>query len=248
MPQKANSPVQSWTIMVIEDEPDLRDLVVNMLRRAGFSVVAAGTAAEGLRLAAEPRPDVVLLDIRLPDLSGREICRRLRADPATAGAHVMLASGLGDERDRLAGFEAGADDYLTKPYSVRELVMRVRAVVRRLEQQRAPAPPPRRRREPVVAPAVRLDTVAHRAWVGDEEIGLTQTEFRLLEYLLSQSGRLCSRAELLQRVWDMPGHLNTRTVDTHVKRVRSKLGEAGPCIQTVRGGGYRFHEAAATPR
>ena len=241
MPQKAIPQVHSPTVMVIEDEPELRELVVHMLRRAGFSVFSAGTAAEGLQIASERRPDVVLLDIRLPDLSGREICRRLRADPSTAGAHVMLASGLGDERDRLAGFEAGADDYLTKPYSLRELVMRVRAVVRRLEHQRAPISQPKRRREPAIPPAVRLDPSAHRAWVGEDEIGLTQTEFKLLEYLLSQTGRLCSRSELLQRVWDMPGHLNTRTVDTHVKRVRSKLGEAGPCIQTVRGGGYRFH-------
>lgn len=235
----------TWTVLVIEDEPDLRELVVNMLRRAGLSVLATGTGAEGLQVARQRRPDVVLLDVRLPDMSGREICRRLRADPLTASAHVTLASGLGDERDRLAGFEAGADDYVTKPYSVRELVMRVRAVIRRLEQARAPAQTPSRRKEATPAPAVRLDQTAHRAWVGDDEIGLTLTEFKLLEYLLDHTGRLCTRSELLQRVWDMPGHLNTRTVDTHVKRVRSKLGPAGPCIQTVRGAGYRFQAGGA---
>lgn len=242
MPKVATPSVPNWTVLVIEDEPDLRELVTHTLRRAGLSVYATGSGEEGLQLARQRRPDVVLLDVRLPDLSGREICRRLRADPTTAQVHITLASGLGDERDRLAGFEAGADDYVIKPYSVREVVLRVRAVVRRLELLReASAPPPgRRRREPAAAPAVRLDLSARRAFVGDEEIGLTQTEFRLLEYLLQHAGRLCSRSELLQRVWDMPGHLNTRTVDTHIKRVRSKLGDAGGCIQTVRGSGYRF--------
>lgn len=246
MPKVANPPAPSWTVLVIEDEPDLRELVVHTLRRAGLSVFATGLGADGLEIARRRRPDVVLLDIRLPDMSGRELCRRLRADPATAGVHITLASGLGDERDRLAGFEAGADDYVIKPYSVRELVLRVRAVVRRLELLREAASAPARRRVEVDrVPAVRLDLGARRAWVGDDEVGLTQTEFRLLEYLLHHSGRLCSRSELLQRVWDMPGHLNTRTVDTHVKRVRSKLGEAGVCIQTVRGSGYRFEGPGA---
>lgn len=224
--------------------------MVHVLRRAGFSVIAAEDGHAGLAMAFERRPDLVLLDVRLPDLSGREVCRRLRANPGTAGAHLVLASGLGEERDRILAFEAGADDFVPKPISMRELVLRMRAVVRRLEQ-RASAPPSQDRRSQLrQAPTVRIDRAAHRAWVGDEEIDLTLTEFRLLAYLMDHAGRLCSRAELLQRVWDMPPHLNTRTVDTHVKRVRNKLGPAAPCLETVRGAGYRFQlspGAAAEP-
>lgn len=225
-------------MLVIEDDEDLRGLTTNVLRRAGFSVLAAESATAGLAVARARRPDVIVLDVRLPDGSGREVCRRLRADPRTADLHLILASGLGEERDRVAGFEAGADDYLSKPYSVRELVLRVRAVTRRLQARTPPPPPPKGRARPPVP--VRIDDEAHRVYVGEAEIELTLTEYRLLAYLVSNAGRLCLRSELLQKVWDMPPHLNTRTVDTHVKRVRNKLGEAAACIETVRGAGYRY--------
>lgn len=226
-------------VLVIEDDPDLRTLVVHVLRRAGFSVDAVGEGRLGLEVALERVPEVILLDVRLPDLTGREVCRRLRASVRTSGVHVIFLSGLGDERDRLAGFESGADDYLTKPFSMKELVLRLKAVMRRLEQRAIP-PPPVERPRVLAPPAVHVDRAAHRVFVGDEEIELTLTEYRLLAYLTANVGRLCSRAELLQKVWDMPPHLNTRTVDTHVRRVRNKLGAASGCLETVRGLGYRF--------
>ncbi len=236
-------------ILVIEDDEDLRTLLVHVLRRGGFSVLAAGDGATGLRLAQEQQPDVALLDVRLPDMTGREVCRRLRASPRTEALYIILLSGLADESHRVAGFESGADDYLTKPVSMRELVLRLRAVARRLEAaQAAPSrslPPQVRSPSPAAVPAVRVDRAAHRVWVGEEEIELTLTEYRLLAFLMANAGRLCSRAELLQKVWDMPPHLNTRTVDTHVKRVRSKLGLACGCLETVRGMGYRFQHGGA---
>lgn len=224
---------------MIEDDADLRTLVCAVLRRAGYVVASAATGEEGLFLAARRRPDAAVVDVRLPDRSGREVCRRLRADPRTENVHLILVSGLGAERDRVAGFESGADDYLSKPFSLRELVLRLRAVARRTTGVSPPLPavPP-----PAPVP-IRVDEAAHRVWVGDREVELTLTEYRLLAYLVAHTGRLCSRADLLQRVWDMPPHLNTRTVDTHVKRVRTKLGEAAPTIETVRGAGYRYQPA-----
>jgi len=242
MPNVDEGAEQRRVVLVIEDDDDLRNLVVHVLRRAGFSVVAVPDGNTGLQVAAERRPELVLLDVRLPDLTGREVCRRLRASPGTAGAYVILVSGMAEERDRVAGFEAGADDYVAKPYSMRELVLRLKAAVRRLER-RVVHPPVFSRRDRGETPPVRVDRAAHRVYVGDEEIELTLTEYRLLSYLIANSGRLCSRAELLQKVWDMPPHLNTRTVDTHVKRVRNKLGQASASLETVRGAGYRFNFA-----
>ncbi len=234
---------QRLTVLVIEDDGDLRTLIVHVLRRAGFSVLAVGDGHTGLRVAAEQRPEVVLLDVRLPDLTGREVCRRLRNSARTDDTHILLLSGLGDERDRVAGFEAGADDYVTKPFSMRELVLRLKAVLRRLEQRAHPLPA--RRPEPEALPTVRVDRTAHRVFVGSDEIELTLTEYRLLAHLTANAGRLCSRAELLREVWHMPPHLNTRTVDTHIKRVRNKLLGASASLETVRGLGYRFQTTPA---
>lgn len=227
------------SVLIIEDDAEIRAIIEECVEDAGFSVYSASRGLEGLSLARALRPPVVLLDVRLPDVSGIEVCKRLREDPGTAGSYLILVSGLTDERDRVAGFEAGADDYVSKPFSLRELALRVRAGARRVDQEP----------ESSDSSVVRIDDEAHRVWVGDEELTLTLTEYRLLSYLASHPGRLCSRAELLQRVWDLPPHLNTRTVDTHVRRLRTKLRGASGCIETVHGAGYRFAHGlgSATP-
>ncbi len=221
-------------VLVVEDEDDIRNLVVMNLRRAGFDVLDAPDGATALALARAHRPPVVLLDLMLPDRSGTDICRALRSSPDTAHAYVIMLTARGEEDDRVGGFEVGADDYVTKPFSVRELVLRVKAAARRAQAPPAPAGPTRD------LGIVRIDPEAHRAWVGDEEMDLTATEYKLLLHLCDRVGRLCERGELLHDVWELPPTLNTRTVDTHVKRLRQKLGEAAHYVETVRGSGYRF--------
>ncbi|NOY28040.1 MAG: response regulator [Oligoflexia bacterium] len=221
------------TVLVVEDEDDIRDLVEINLQRAGFTVLPARDGAEALSLARHYRPPVVLLDLMLPDMSGTQICSRLREDPATASAYVIMVTARTEEADRLSGFEVGADDYVTKPFSVKELVMRVKAAARRV----APA----QNKAAFVYGQLKVDPVSHRAWKGSEELVLTATEYRLLHYLAGHSGELCSRGTLLVDVWELPANLNTRTVDTHIKRLRQKLGDHADLIETVRGAGYRFN-------
>ena len=225
----------SVTVLVVEDEDDIRDLVEMNLRRAGFQVLPARDGAEALSLAQAHQPPVVLLDLMLPDMSGTDICAALRADPALASTYVIMVTARTEENDRITGFEVGADDYVTKPFSVKELVLRVQAAARRVV---------------VVPPSgdgelrygeLCIDPVAHRAWKGSEELVLTATEYRLLCYLAEHSGEMCSRGTLLVDVWELPANLNTRTVDTHIKRLRQKLGDHADLIETVRGAGYRFN-------
>lgn len=222
------------TILIVEDEPDLRELVVHHVQSAGLTAVATGSGAEALRLAAQHNPDLVLLDLMLPDLQGVEVCRRLRAEPATAQVPIIMLTARTAEADRVAGFEAGADDYVPKPFSTRELMLRIRAVLRR-----------RTKAEPtgegiLAAGGVEVDQARHLVKVHGEEVKLTALEFRLLATLIQRRGRVQTRQVLLQDVWDMNPDLQTRTVDTHVKRLRERLGPAGDCIETVRGVGYCF--------
>jgi two-component system phosphate regulon response regulator PhoB len=179
-------------------------------------------------------PDVVLLDLMLPDIPGTEVCRQLKGDPRTRHVPVVMLTAKGDEVDRVVGFELGADDYVTKPFSVRELVLRLRAVLRRAPPVRG-ADRPRERVGPI-----RLDVEGHRAFVDDAEIALTPLEFRLLATLMARLGRVQSREQLLEDVWGMSADLETRTVDTHVKRLREKLGSGRELLETVRGVGYRL--------
>jgi two-component system phosphate regulon response regulator PhoB len=223
-------------ILVVEDEDDIRNLIVFNLRKAGFEVLAAADGATGLALAQRERPAVVLLDLMFPDIQGTEVCARLRANPLTADLTIIMVTARGEEEDRVGGFEVGADDYVTKPFSVRELVLRVKAAARRLQ------PTPAVEGTMLIVGLVRVDAGTHRAWVGPAELELTATEFRLLQYLALHPGKLCERGELLHEVWELPPTLNTRTVDTHVKRLRQKLGAAADYVETVRGAGYRFRE------
>ncbi len=220
-------------ILVVDDEADIRNLLVRQLEREGLQVRAASTGIEALDIARRTPPSLVILDLMLPGLTGTEVCRRLRADPETRDVPIIMLSAKSEEIDRVVGFEVGADDYVTKPFSARELLLRVRAVLRR-------APAPATPEGAVETPLLRIDEDAHRVFVSGEEVALTATEFRLLSTLARRSGRVQTRGQLLQDVWDLPPDLNTRTVDTHMKRLREKLGEAATHIETVRGVGYRF--------
>jgi two-component system phosphate regulon response regulator PhoB len=176
----------------------------------------------------------VLLDLMLPDVSGTEVCRQIKSDPRTKHVPVVMLTAKGEEVDRVVGFEIGADDYVTKPFSVRELVLRLRAVLRRASAGRPSERPPAS-----VGP-IRVDVETHRAYVDGSEIQLTPLEFRLLTTLMSRLGRVQSREQLLEDVWEMSSEVETRTVDTHVKRLREKLGSGRDLLETVRGIGYRL--------
>jgi two-component system phosphate regulon response regulator PhoB len=225
-------------VLIVDDERDLRTLLDFNLTQAGWRTAQAETGAEALVRARSLQPNVVVLDLNLPDVSGMDVCRLLRADPSTRELPILMLTARVAESDRVQGLELGADDYLTKPFSVRELVLRVEAVSRR-RQGAAPAAAKQR----LSAGRVALDLDAHLCFVDGQELPLTLQEFRLLAYLIQGSGRVRTREELLADVWNASPELETRTVDTHVKRLRDKLGEAGEIIETVRGLGYRVRQA-----
>ena len=224
-------------IVVIEDEADLRGVLEYNLRQAGHEVHATGTGADGLHLAFELSPDIVLLDLILPDLSGVDVCRMLRQREETSAIPVMMLTARGEEQDRVAGFEAGAEDYLVKPFSMRELLLRIDVIVSRGKRDTSEV-------GTISFGRLRFERRAHRVWVDGRERALTALEFRLLLTLYDNRERVQSRAELLRDVWNIEGEVITRTVDTHVKRLREKLDVAGDYIEIVRGVGYRF---ARTP-
>ena len=224
-------------ILIVEDEKDIVQVLEFALRQAGFETVSARDAGEAFARIREKPPDAVILDLMLPDMPGTEICRQLKAGPKTASLPVIMLTARSEEVDRVVGFELGADDYITKPFSVREVVLRVKAVLRR-----GTAPLETSPREQVGP--VRVDGEAHRVFVEGQEVELTGLEFKLLETFMARVGRVQTREQLLRDVWDMSGDLQTRTVDTHVKRLREKLGSGRDLIETVRGLGYRMSDPA----
>jgi two-component system phosphate regulon response regulator PhoB len=224
-------------ILIVDDERDLVSVLDFNLRQAGFETLLAWGGEQALQHVRRRVPDLVLLDLMLPDLSGTEVCRQLKSDPRTRHVPVMMLTAKGDEVDKVVGFELGADDYVTKPFSVRELMLRVKAVLRR-------AAPAGAERPPSSLGPIRVDVEAHRAYVEEVEVTLTPLEFRLLTTLMARSGRVQSRDQLLTDVWDMSSEIETRTVDTHVKRLREKLGPARDLLETVRGIGYRLVDPA----
>jgi two-component system, OmpR family, phosphate regulon response regulator PhoB len=235
MPQRATAP----RILVVEDEADIAALIAYQLTREGFRVETAASGDEGLRAVGREIPDLVVLDRMLPGLSGDEVLRSLRQEPATLALPVLMLTARREQEDRIQGLELGADDYLTKPFSPRELVLRVQSILRRVDQSSTEAGGRLLRAGPLA-----LDVNAHLATLHGEELALTPTEFRLLQALVERRGRTQSRRQLLSRAWDLESEvadrIQTRTVDMHVRRLRSKLGEVGDWVETVRGFGYRL--------
>lgn len=226
----------SLSILVVEDEPDISALVAYHLARESYRVRTASDGTEALAAVERERPDLVVLDLMLPGTPGLDVLRELRRRPELESVPVILLTARKEEGDRVEGLSLGADDYLTKPFSPRELVLRVGAVLRRVRQD----PPSGPGGQVFRAGPVTLDPDQARVQVDGRQVSLTPTEFRLLQVLVERRGRVQSRRQLLEAVWETTANITTRTVDMHVQRLRSKLGDAADWIETVRGFGYRF--------
>ncbi len=226
-------------ILVVEDEPDIAALIAYQLTREGFRVETAPTGTDAIAAVNRAVPDLLILDLMLPGMSGDEVLRELRKEPATECLPVLILTAKKQQEDRIRGLELGADDYLTKPFSPRELVLRVQAILRRMRE--SPAQTGGRLLE---LGGLALDVASHSVSLDGEELSLTPTEFRLLQALLERRGRTQSRRQLLERAWDVEtrvsDRIQTRTVDMHVRRLRSKLSHVGDWVETVRGFGYRL--------
>ncbi len=239
MTKPSSAPKGAQRVLVVEDEPDIAALIAYQLTREGYRVETASTGTDALAAVSREIPDLVVLDRMLPGISGDEVLQNLRKEAATRTIPILVLTAKKEQEDRIKGFELGADDYLTKPFSPRELVLRVQAILRRSQ-------------EPAVESGGRIlragplsvDVNSHQVLLDGEEAHLTPTEFRLLRSLLERKGRTQSRQQLLERAWSVESHISdriqTRTVDMHVRRLRSKLGRVGDWIETVRGFGYRF--------
>lgn len=226
------------SILIVEDERDLAGVLEYNFKKEGFQVYVGSSGAEALRIVEKhPSLDLVLLDLMLPDISGTDVCRQIRASKQTRNIPVVMLTAKSEELDRITGFEVGADDYVTKPFSVRELMLRVRAILRR-SQESSGQP------DQLTFGCLNVDIPGHRVFVDAEEVSLTSLEFKLLTTFLERKGRVQTRDVLLNDVWEINADVTTRTVDTHVKRLREKLGQAGGYIETIRGVGYRFASSA----
>jgi two-component system, OmpR family, phosphate regulon response regulator PhoB len=258
--------VMAERVLIVDDEADLLKLVDFNFRAAGFQTLTARGGVQALELARLHLPDLILLDLMLPDLQGTEVCRQLKQSEATRHIPIIFLTAKGDEIDRVVGFELGADDYVTKPFSTRELILRAKAVLKRqsgqamggvsaespvvVDQTLTPSSPTAALgplsggADMVRFGSLTLNEMKYRVWVLDEEVRLTAREFKLLNTFLKNRGHVQTREQLLDDVWGADVSVTTRTVDTHVKRLREKLNDAGRYIETVRGVGYRFAESA----
>ena len=219
-------------ILIIEDESDVADLLEMTLRKAGFKTTAAADGASGLQKARDDRPDFIILDLMLPRMSGLEVCRILKGDAATSHIPILMLTAKAEEIDRIVGLEFGADDYVTKPFSPREVVLRILAILRRGQAAS----------ESLTAGPISIDPARHEVRINGKQVHLTSLEFKLLRLLMQRRGRVQDRDRLLNEVWGYESVIDTRTVDTHVRRLREKLGKVGDAIETVRGFGYRLRE------
>jgi len=227
--------VSSKRILVVEDEKDVVDLLSLNLRKAGgFVVASASDGAAGLAKARNEKPDLIILDLMLPKMSGLEVCKILKTDPGTRQIPVLMLTAKAEEIDRIVGLELGADDYVVKPFSPREIVLRIKAILRRGSAEETD--------EQLSAGAIRIDPARHQVSVNGKVVNLTSLEFKLLRTLMQRRGRVQERDRLLNEVWGYESVIDTRTVDTHVRRLREKLGKAGDIVETVRGFGYRLRE------
>ena len=225
----------SADILLVEDDETVVRVVEATLREEGHAVRGASNGKDALQQVKKRAPDLIILDLKLPDMDGRDLCRRLRTDAKTRELPILMMTSLDSEADRVRGFEMGADDYLPKPVSYRELALRVRALLRRTRGGEEPAPVTE-----LVRGGIEIDLARRTVHIEGAPLELTSTEYDLLDFLVHNEGRVVSRAELLEQVWGTSRELTTRRVDTYVQRLRSKLGTAGKNIHTHRGAGYRF--------
>ena len=225
----------SQSVLIIEDEPDIRKTIDYNLAKEAFIVLQASSIAEGEEVLANNKIDAIILDLMLPDGSGLTLCRDIKLDPKTKNIPVIILTAKTEEVDRVVGFELGADDYVTKPFSVRELILRVKAILKRGVSSDTVSED-----SAYSFGGLRLNIDAHQIFINDDEVSLTALEFRLLKHLIDRRGRVQTRDQLLEDVWGYSSEVTTRTVDTHIKRLREKLGPIGNYIQTIRGVGYRF--------
>src|SRR6266550_5151651 len=221
------------TILIVEDESDVVDLLtLNLRKSGGFIISTAADGASGLEKARTEKPAFIILDLMLPKMSGLEVCKILKTDPEARHIPIMMLTAKAEEIDRIVGLEFGADDYVTKPFSPREIVLRIRAILRRGEKAD----------ESLKAGPIVIDAARHQVRVNGKQVHLTSLEFKLLQTLMQRRGRVQDRDRLLNEVWGYESVIDTRTVDTHVRRLREKLGKVGDAIETVRGFGYRLRD------
>ena len=223
----------SQKIYIVEDEPDIRETLKYNFSNEGFEVFTAPDGEEALSNIKKVLPDVLILDLMLPGLSGLDVCKSIRADDHIRDMSIIMLTAKGEEIDRVIGFELGADDYVTKPFSVRELILRVKVLLKKQRESLV-------ENKLVTFGPIRIDLDAHELKINDKEIVLTALEFKLLQHLVKRKGRVQTREQLLGDVWGYSAEVTTRTVDTHIKRLREKLGNTSDYIQTIRGVGYRF--------
>ena len=224
----------SQRILLIEDEPDIRKTLEYNISREGFDVVSASSLSDGKKQLDSSSFSLILLDLMLPDGSGLDLCREIKSDKEKLSTPIIILTGKDDEVDKVVGFELGADDYVTKPFSVRELILRIKAVLKRGERKQENLEVQRQFGELII------DVDSHEVFVNNESVTLTALEFKLLRQLVDRRGRVQSRDQLLSDVWGYSADVTTRTVDTHIKRLREKLGSMGKYVQTIRGVGYKF--------
>jgi len=222
-------------ILIIEDELDIARLVEFQLKQSGFPVVTASDGISGLEQAKKMHPTLIILDLMLPDIDGKDICRALKGNPTTQKIPILMLTAKGEELDRIVGFELGAEDYVIKPFSLRELVLRIKAILKGVELAEEAA-------TFIQIENLFIDVEGHRVSVNNKSVHLTHTEFKILAALASRRGRVFTRENLLDQVWGSTYEVYARTIDTHIQRLREKLGPAGSWIETIRGVGYRFRE------
>jgi len=224
----------SQKILIIEDEPDIRKTLEYNISREGYKVVSASSLSEGKEQINSSDFSLILLDLMLPDGSGLDLCREIKSDKDKSSTPIIILTAKDDVVDKVVGFELGADDYVTKPFSIRELILRIKAILKRGESKKETLEVQRQFGE------LTMDIDSHEVFVNSEQIILTALEFRLLRQLVDRRGRVQSREQLLSDVWGYSAEVTTRTVDTHIKRLREKLGTMGKYVQTIRGVGYKF--------
>tara|TARA_Y100000590_G_scaffold148745_1_gene170869 strand:+ start:2509 stop:3207 length:699 start_codon:yes stop_codon:yes gene_type:complete len=222
------------TIYIVEDEPDIRETLAYNLSQEGFKVSEFSDAESCLNKIQKKKPDLLLLDLMLPGMSGLDLCKEIRADINLKNLAIIMLTAKGEEVDRIIGFELGADDYVTKPFSVRELILRVKVILKKQTESVESD-------ESIEFGPIKLNLDAHEVLINNDEIVLTALEFKLLKHLIKRRGRVQTRDQLLGDVWGYSSEVTTRTVDTHIKRLREKLGTVGDYIQTIRGVGYRLN-------